>query len=592
MLYSKTFLLVSFLLAVISGCSGPPPGVDTNTESASDFDYDPNTDPLVNPEYVFEPFPVDDTSKVDYDAVLVRHLVGEPRNMNPLFANSWFDRYFQILLFPFVYRRDTELTWGPYMERLEWAKDSDDHKVTTIKLKPGQTWHDGVPFTTEDIKFTWQQINDPQVPAFYYKHMVGQIADIRIIDDLTLEYHHEKASPMNPQNMGFPIIPKHIYGKPDELANDPTMAQSDYYLTLQREGVIGGGPYKFVEWLTNDRIVVERWEDYPFERPHFKQQILKVQPDRNIALMMFKKGDLDEIWMTPQQFATQSNDDEYIAHGVKGYYPRRMFAYIGWNMDGSNPFFQDVRVRRALGHALDTEKVRKNVTYNLYLPINGIFDTKHWAHNPNIKPLELDLAKSAALLDEAGWLINEDDGWRYKEIDGQPIQFKFEIMMAASFLWARPMVDQFRENLNKLGIDFDFRSIENAAFDTRYLKHEFQSIVSVWEVSNDPTQWRNHFHTDQYDGGRNIGGYSNPRVDELFALSESTFDRDERAVYFREMQQIIYDEQPHLFVWNYTLTQGFNKKLRGINMSPAGVFLYVPAQQGWWFPKEDGIETE
>ncbi|MFP6596777.1 MAG: ABC transporter substrate-binding protein [Candidatus Hydrogenedentota bacterium] len=581
----KTTILVT-LAVLISGCTGAPPGSGEEGEWDRTSSYDVTTDPIVNPDEIFEAFPADDTSKVDYDAVLVRHLVGEPRNLHPILVNSWFDFYFQSLLFSFVYRRDETLTWKPAMERLEWAKESDDHLITTIKLKPGQTFHDGHPLTTKDIKFTWEAINSPDVPAYYYKHMVSQIVDIKILDELTLEFHHAKASPMNAQNMGFPIIPKHIYGKADELANDPTMSRSDYYVHLSREGVVGAGPYKFVEWRTNDRVVVERWKDFPYERPHFARQILKVQPDRNIALLMFKSGDLDEIWLTPKQFATQSNDEEFKEHGVKGYYTRRMFAYIGWNMDGSNPFFEDVRVRQAMAYAYDTDRVLKNVTYNLYTESNGIFDSQHWAHNPDTKPIRFNLDRAAELLDEAGWLVDDEDGWRYKEIDGTKVKFEFDMMMANSFSYSIPMVDTLRDNLKKIGVSFTFVTIENAAFDNRYLSHDFESIVSVWEVTNDPSQWRNHFHTDEYDGGRNVGGYSNARVDELMDLSQSSYDPEVRAPYFREMQQIIYDEQPHLFMWNYTMLHGFNKKLRGINFSPAGVFLYGPAERAWWFPKE------
>ncbi|MFP6583354.1 MAG: ABC transporter substrate-binding protein [Candidatus Hydrogenedentota bacterium] len=585
----KSMLMGVCVAALLVGCTGAPPDGGSGGQTAAT--YDPMTDPLVNPEEMFEPFPADDLSRVDFDATLVRHSAGEPRNLNPIFVNSWFDFYMQTLLFSYVYRRDGTLTWKPSEERVEWAKDSDDRMITTVKLRPGQIFHDGHPLTTEDIKFTWEAIRSPEVPAYYYKYMVSQIKDIKIIDDLTLEFHHVKASPMNPQNIGFPILPKHIYGKPDELAKDPTMSRSDYYVHLAREGVVGGGPYKFVEWRTNDRLVVNRWEDFPFEKPHFARQIIKIQPDRNVALLMFKSGGLDEIWLTPQQYATQTNDEEFRKYGVKGYFTRRMFAFIGWNMDGSNPFFQDAKVRRALAHAYDTEKVLKIVTYNLFQTSNGIFDKEHWGYNPDVKPLEFNLDKAAALLDEVGWLVSDEDGWRHKEIDGTSVKFEFEMLMAKSFTWATPMVDDFRNNLKKIGIAFNFRVIENAAFDTRYLKHEFESIVSVWEVSNDPSQWRNHFHTDEYDGGRNIGAYSNARVDELMDLSESTYNRDERAVFFREMQQIIYDEQPHLFMWNYTMLHGFNKNMRGINFSPAGVFLYDPAERAWWLPKETAKEN-
>ena len=76
-------------------------------------------------------------------------------------------------------------------------------------------------------------------------------------------------------------------------------------------------------------------------------------------------------------------------------------------------------------------------------------------------------------------------------------------------------------------------------------------------------------------------------MDELFELSVSTYDRDERARYLREVQQIIYDDQPHLFVWNYSMLRGFNKNLRGANFSPAGAFLFRPSWRSWWIERGD-----
>ena len=330
---------------------------------------------------------------------------------------------------------------------------------------------------------------------------------------------------------------------------------------------------------------MERWDDYPFEKPHFKRQILKVQPDRNTSLLLFKKGELDEIWLTPQQFATQTNDEAYSRVGVKGYNLRRMFAYIGWNMDGSNPFFTDKRVRLAMAHAFDTDRVLRDTSYNLFTPSTGIFDPDHWCYNPDVERLRYDLDTAAELLDEAGWLVSDEDGFRYQEIDGQKVKFEWELMSAKSFHWAASAINIFRDDLRKIGVSFRWVEVENATFDMTYLRHEFQAIMSVWEVTNDPSQWQNHFHSRAHNGGRNVVGYMNDRVDELFDMSVSTYDREVRAKHLREAQQIIYDDQPHLFIWNYSMLHGFSKDLRGVNFSPAGAFLFTPAQFAWWFER-------
>jgi peptide/nickel transport system substrate-binding protein len=245
---------------------------------------------------------------------------------------------------------------------------------------------------------------------------------------------------------------------------------------------------------------------------------------------------LDAIWLTPQQFATQTNDEDFARVGVKGYNPRRMFAYIGWNMDGSNPFFTDKRVRQAMAHAFDSDRVIEVTTYNLFTNSEGIFDPGHWCYNDQVKRFPYDLDKAAALLDDAGWLVSEEDGFRYKEIEGEMVQFDFVLLKAKSFHWSAPAVNIFRDDLRKIGVSFRRTEVENATFDTTYLRHEFQAIMSVWEVTSDPSQWQNHFHSRAHQGGRNVCAYKNDRVDELFDLSVSTYDRADRAKYLSEAQ--------------------------------------------------------
>jgi peptide/nickel transport system substrate-binding protein len=94
-------------------------------------------------------------------------------------------------------------------------------------------------------------------------------------------------------------------------------------------------------------------------------------------------------------------------------------------MDGSNPFFGDVRVRRALAHAYDMDRVIRDVTYGVYQPSPGIFGPGSFGYDASVERLAFDLDRARALLDEAGWLPDAEDGWRYREIDGERVKFSF-----------------------------------------------------------------------------------------------------------------------------------------------------------------------
>lgn len=572
------FIAASALL--LSGCLGDP------SATARDlFSYDPMADPASNPDSLFEPFPYDNPERADTEATITRYSLDQSISLNPLFRRSWTDAFLHELLFDFLTVPDAtmEAVWNEAM--VAKVEDLDGGRVQRVYLQPELRWHDGHPLTAEDVRFSYLAIADDGVPAIDFKYLVAEIEDIRVLDELSFEVVHKEITPLATSNLYFPIVPQHILDIPEERAADPTLRSSVYYSQYMRDRVIGNGPYRLVEFISGDRIVVERWEDYPGERPPLKRHIITMHSDRNTALLQFRQGMLDDIWLTVQQHGSQTNDKDFRRVGVKAWAPRWMHAYIGWNQNGSNPFFRDLRVRRALAHAYNRERVLRTVTWNVYTESNGMFGPTHWGHNPDIQPLEYDPGRAAELLDEAGWLTDPDDGWRYKTIDGERIRFHFKMNLPQSFTDATRMIDIYRDDLRRIGVSFDTRIEENAAREQRMRKHELMAHVDTVQVFADPDVWRNYFHTDAIDNGRNFDSYSNSRVDELFDQSRLELDREKRAEILRELQRLILEDQAVLFLWNYSTTWAFSRRIRGVELAPSGVTRFWPGPRRWWIEK-------
>ena len=115
-------------------------------------------------------------------------------------------------------------------------------------------------------------------------------------------------------------------------------------------------------------------------------------------------------------------------------------------------------------------------------------------------------------------------------------------------------------------------------------KHEFQAYMAAWGTGVDPDQSWNLWRSEEYEKGRNYVGYSNPRVDELFELGRREFDSEKRCKIYQEIHKIVYEDQPYTWISNPPILAVFNKRIRGVQFSPRGIFNFNPSFEGWWVP--------
>jgi len=567
-------------LSLWTGCGKTP----VEEEPATQDSYDPKNDPLVNVSSLFEPEP-EDKGLIETNDTLYINLDGSPQNLNPIFGSSTYEFMVgeQIFNGPFTFDRNMEWKTNP-----DWVaeyQEAEDHLSAVLKLKPGLTWHDGAPVTAHDIVYSWKAIIDDRVPCPAAKTGTTDIVDCVALDDLTVRYVHKAAVPTAKWNVFFPIIPKHLYEKEQEQY--PDLKTGDYYSQLNRNPV-GSGPYVIEEWITNDRITLRRWENYPGDKPNYARLVFRLIPDDNARLLTFEKGDLDCILLSGEQFAKQTHSPRFAEVGYKLASPEWAFGYIGWNMDGSNPFFTDRRVRTAMTHSLNVPLIIEKVYYNLAQPCLGIFHPDSWMFCPDIQPIQFDLNRAAALLDEAGWAVDPQDGWRYKTIDGNRVKFEFTLQIPQGASASLKLANFFQEDLRSIGVDMKTRTIEWATFMEMSRKHEFQASIAAWGTGTDPDTGWNLWRTEEYETGRNYGGYSNPRVDELFELGRKEFDFKRRKQIYQEIHKIIYEDQPYTFVTYRQSLYAFQKRIRGIQTSPRGIFNFDPSLHAWWTKPGEG----
>ncbi len=538
----------------------------------------------VNPPSLSERAPAD-RSLIATDEWLYVALKGNPNTLNPILMSSVPEERLKGLLYDYPFIYDENLQWKTNDVMVESYTESGDHLTTTLRLKKGLRWHDGQPFTAHDIVYSWQQITDDRVPAVSSRSGTDQISSCIALDEWTVRFVHQAALPTNKWNVMFGTIPKHIYEK--GKAQDPSLATSEFYNRVNRHPV-GNGPYRFVEWLTDDKIVLERWEDYPGPKPYFKRIVFRIIPDAHSRLLAFERQELDELELSPQQFARETDGQRFRQVGVKAHAPRWTFYYIGWNMDGSNPFFGDPRVRQAMCYATNYDLMIRQVFHGLFTQSYGLFSPGRATFHPGIKRFAFDAQRAAALLDEAGWTTDPQDGWRYKDVQrkGEMVRTKFAFTINVPKSETAPKVATIlQSDLRKIGVEMKTHMLEWATFLQQCRNHEFEAMISAFTLGVDPDQAWNLFRSEAYDDARNYGGYANPRVDELFQLGRHCFDEGQRNQYYAELSKMIYEDAPFTFLANAPNLWAFNKRLRGVVFSPRGPHLFDPGVRDWWVRK-------
>ncbi len=576
--------VVMLLVVAITGCKKPAP-----SRSSKGNSYDPSKDPLVNPPQVFQT-PPEDLSLISTDETLRLRLLGSPNTLHPFYVGTHYEFTVVDVLYNGLFSFDKDMSWFVNEELVESYEVSDDYTTLIVKIKPGYTWHDGMPWTAHDIVYSWQQILDPDVPCLTHKPSTEPVTECVALDDYTVKFVQAEPLATWMWNVYFPVIPKHIFEKDKE--NHPDLKTGEYYLKQSRFPV-GSGPYKIIEWKENDKIVVERWEDYKGKKPYFKRIVFKIVPDKNMGLLLFEKGQIDAIEnLTAQQFARETNSETFKKVGHKVWGTQWLLGYIGYNMDGSNPFFQDKRVRYAMSHAMDVPKFLDKVFYNLATQSVGMYHKDSWMYNHQVVPLKYDLEKSKQYLDQAGWLVNPEDGWRYKQIDGENIRFEFTLLLPQGSPVAPQLSAIFQQDLKKIGVDMKTRTLEWSAFVEKIRKHEFQAETARWGTGTDPDTGWNLWRTDQYEKGRNYVGYSNKRVDELFVLGRQEFDFEKRTKIYQEIHKILYEDQPYTWVFNEPILSALSNRIRGVQLSPRGIYGFDPSIYQWWVPAKSSNGSE
>ncbi len=411
----------------------------------------------------------------------------------------------------------------------------DEGKTLIFHLHKDVKWHDGEDFSAEDVKWTFDEIMDKKGFA---SSSLSSVESVEVKDKDTVVFHLSQ-----PDSgllgyiawMGTYIMPKHIYEGTDWLTND-----ANY-------NPIGTGPFKFVEMVEGESITLEKNPDFFGEGPYVDKLIFKIIPDGNTAYQAWLNDEIDQTLagVPATEIEKLKKDDRF--RFVPKSWPNK--SYLCFNMQSG--IFTDKNLREAVLYGIDREDIFKRVlkeqgTISEYF----IAPEYAWAINKDVKSPERDLAKAQELIEAAGYTKDADGYYFETTIDTFPGWDDFVVVLT----------EQFKE----MGIKLNHNSMDDPTYDEKVLERkDFDFTVLGGYMGPDISAMGIRFVTG---GPMNYGNYSNPELDKEFELANIATEYEDRAVHYRRIQEILYEDLPVVYFSNKGVEYPIKNYLKG---SPA-----------------------
>ncbi|MGE5673593.1 MAG: peptide-binding protein [Mycobacterium leprae] len=523
-------------------------------------------------------------------------------NLNPILYQDTASSAIIEKVFDSLLNRNEKLELVPSLAT-ELPKVENNGLKWTYNLRKDVKWHDGVEFTSADVKFTFAAVLHPGytgIRASGYTSLKGATelrssyktvdkdvdakkltkdeADkqklalweawqkggaIETPDKYTVVFNFDKQFAPAMSRIGLMwIIPEHLLK--DQLG--AKMKDSEF-----NRKPVGTGRFAFVEWKPNERIVLKANDNWWGGRPNIDQYVWKIVPDANTAMAALEKGEVDNAAIEMENIDHFKNDVKNVS-----VLETPTLSYQQLTLDLNNPLFQDVNVRHALSYAINKDNLVSKLLMGHGIPAWSHATPQRWDYNANVAKFSNDKEKAKQLLDAAGWKLGSD-GIRVK--DGK--KFSFDLVYVNSSKQYSEAAQVVQSEWKAIGVEANLKGVDDATLldlsDAGNPDRKQPPVyIYGWSLGVEPDStsiW-------SCEGSYNDIGYCNKRVDELLAKGLTELDQAKRKPIYQEIQAILAEDQPYIWLWFANDIQGFSKRLKGpIGATPIGFEWNI---EKWW----------
>jgi peptide/nickel transport system substrate-binding protein len=458
----------------------------------------------------------------------------------------------QMRVVPLLAREVPTLDNGGVVLRRDGGMD------VTWRLRPGVSWHDGVPFTSADVKFTVDAINSPNYNPESTDGF-DRISSVDTPDPLTAIVHYKEI--YAPYDIQFVrgALPKHVLeGRDIDRAQD------------YNRNPLGTGPYRLVEWKAGESILLERVPHYWRGKglPKIRRLLFKFVANTNTRVAQLEAGEVHVVALLPWD---KYREVAAVPGIVVRKTPGNAYEHVTLN-ERQFPPFADVRVRRALVLALDRGLYTRSILDGLAPVVDGPIQPVSWAYTSAVTHYRYDPARARALLDEAGWAVGADG---IRSNGGR--RLAFTLVTQAGYAIRENIAQAIEQQWREIGVDATVQLQDGTALSAIWFEGRFDAMLHWWQMPSDP-ELTTFFAADRTPpAGRNINYFKDDALTRLLYASDRSVDRAERTRLLQRAQELIADQVPEIPLYTVTRLDAVPASLEHFKGNPTntGIFWNV-----------------
>lgn len=427
---------------------------------------------------------------------------------------------------------------------------SEDGLSWRVKLRPDVKWHDGQPFSANDVKYSFDLLNNSKFRA-WSRGGYELMREIKVESPTEITWKMAKPyAPMVSILCWTFMVPEHILGK----AEDPNTSPFN-------QSPVGTGAFMWKQRVPGDHITLEANPHYFGTGPYLQEIVFKYIPDLTVMFTQFQTGAIDYIGLqgiTADHYGqAEKLGDRTVVVG-----PAPFVESIMMNL--SKPQFKEQAVREALYYGMDNKTIVEQIYYGLPKLTSSYLPMQSWAYNPHVAPHVYDAAKAKSVLDAAGW---KPGSGGVREKNG--VRLSFQNSTTAGNHVREQAQQLLQQNWQDIGVEMKIKNMPPAVIWGDYFnKSQYDTVMVGEDFMTGPDPDVSQFFSGaaipaKGGAGQNTMEYANTTVDKLLQDGATTFDQAARQKDYWQAAEIIRGDLPLLPIFQYATIEGTKKNLLG-----------------------------